>query len=89
MKAGTDTHIKAAEEHLEFNADSFADMSEEQIKTELLTHLEAKAGASGGKLSGVEISDYLYNFDVEKDILDEVYDSSVLLLVFAPRSLWY
>lgn len=75
VKAGTDTYIKAAEEHLEFNADSFADMSEEQIKAELLTHLEAKAGASGGKLSGVEISDYLYNFDVEKDILDEVYDS--------------
>ena len=50
------------------------DATQEQVKTEILKRLEARAKYKGNKLTYSDISDYLEAVELDKNFVDEIYD---------------
>ncbi len=56
-------------------AEEVAGLSSEQMKEELIKKLEAKAKEKGNALTYADMSEYLDNLDLDKNVMDEIYDT--------------
>lgn len=56
-------------------AEEVAGLSSEQMKEELIKKLEAKAKEKGNALTYADMSEYLDSLDLDKNVMDEIYDS--------------
>ena len=56
-------------------AEEVAGLSSEQMKEELIKKLEAKAKEKGNALTYADMSEYLDSLDLDKNVMDEIYDT--------------
>jgi RNA polymerase primary sigma factor len=56
-------------------AEEVAGLSSEQMKEELIKKLEAKAKEKGNALTYADMSEYLDSLDLDKNVMDEIYDA--------------
>ncbi len=56
-------------------AETFAGMSPEQIKNELISQLVKKAKTKKNILTYTDMADYLDSFDLDKNVVDEIYEA--------------
>ena len=59
----------------EFKAEEFGNLTPEQLKVELIKRLEEKGKSNDNHLTYVDVSDYLEHFDLDKTVIDEIYDT--------------
>ena len=55
--------------------EAFANMTPDQIKKELITQLAKKAKTKKNVLTYTDMADYLDAFDLDKNVVDEIYES--------------
>ena len=55
--------------------EAFANMTPDQIKKELITQLATKAKTKKNVLTYTDMADYLDAFDLDKNVVDEIYES--------------
>ena len=55
--------------------EAFANMTPDQIKKELITQLAKKAKTKKNVLTYTDVADYLDAFDLDKNVVDEIYES--------------
>lgn len=55
--------------------EAFAGMTPEQIKNELISQLTKKAKTKKNVLTYTDMADYLDSFDLDKTVVDEIYES--------------
>ena len=55
-------------------AEAFAGMTPDQIKNELISQLVKKAKTKKNVLTYSDMADYLDSFDLDKNVVDEIYD---------------
>ena len=55
--------------------ETFAGMSPEQIKNELISQLVKKAKTKKNILTYTDMADYLDSFDLDKNVVDEIYEA--------------
>ena len=55
--------------------EAFANMTPDQIKKELITQLTKKAKTKKNVLTYTDMADYLDAFDLDKNVVDEIYES--------------
>lgn len=55
--------------------EAFANMTPDQIKKELITQLAKKAKTKKNVLTYTDMADYLNAFDLDKNVVDEIYES--------------
>ncbi|MDY6038141.1 MAG: RNA polymerase sigma factor RpoD [Eubacterium sp.] len=69
--------IKEIEENKSpgFKVEELSGLSSEQLKVELIKRLEEKGRSKNNRLSYMDISDYLDHFDLDKNVIDEIYDT--------------
>lgn len=58
----------------EFKAEEFSNLTPEQLKVELIKRLEEKGKSNDNHLTYMDVSDYLEHFDLDKTVIDEIYD---------------
>lgn len=56
-------------------AEEVAGLSSEQMKEELIKKLEARAKEKGNALTYADMSEYLDSLDLDKNVMDEIYDT--------------
>ena len=59
----------------EFKAEEFSNLTPEQLKVELIKRLEEKGKSNDNHLTYMDVSDYLEHFDLDKTVIDEIYDT--------------
>ncbi len=59
----------------EFKAEELSNLSPEQLKIELIKRLEEKGKSNDNRLTYIDVSDYLEHFDLDKTVIDEIYDT--------------
>ena len=59
----------------EFKAEEFSNLTPEQLKIELIKRLEEKGKSNDNHLTYMDVSDYLEHFDLDKTVIDEIYDT--------------
>lgn len=59
----------------EFKAEELSNLPPEQLKIELIKRLEEKGKSNDNRLTYIDVSDYLEHFDLDKTIIDEIYDT--------------
>ena len=59
----------------EFKAEELNNLSPEQLKIELIKRLEEKGKSNDNRLTYIDVSDYLEHFDLDKTVIDEIYDT--------------
>ncbi len=59
----------------EFVSEEFQGMTSEQIRTELVKRLELKAKTKSNRLTYSDVADMLENLELDKNVIDEIYDS--------------
>lgn len=59
----------------EFKAEELSNLPPEQLKIELIKRLEEKGKSNGNRLTYIDVSDYLEHFDLDKTVIDEIYDT--------------
>ena len=59
----------------EFKAEELSNLPPEQLKIELIKRLEEKGKANDNRLTYIDVSDYLEHFDLDKTVIDEIYDT--------------
>lgn len=59
----------------EFKAEEFSNLTLEQLKVELIKRLEEKGKSNDNHLTYMDVSDYLEHFDLDKTVIDEIYDT--------------
>lgn len=59
----------------EFKAEEFSNFTPEQLKVELIKRLEEKGKSNDNHLTYMDVSDYLEHFDLDKTVIDEIYDT--------------
>ena len=59
----------------EFKAEELSNLPPEQLKIELIKRLEEKGKSNDNRLTYIDVSDYLEHFDLDKTVIDEIYDT--------------
>lgn len=59
----------------EFKAEELSNLPPEQLKIELIKRLEEKGKLNDNRLTYIDVSDYLEHFDLDKTVIDEIYDT--------------
>ena len=59
----------------EFKAEELSNLPPEQLKIELIKRLEEKGKSNDNRLTYIDVSDYLEHFDLDKAVIDEIYDT--------------
>ena len=59
----------------EFKAEELSNLPPEQLKIELIKRLEKKGKSNDNRLTYIDVSDYLEHFDLDKTVIDEIYDT--------------
>jgi RNA polymerase sigma factor, sigma-70 family len=59
----------------EFKAEELSNLLPEQLKIELIKRLEEKGKSNDNRLTYIDVSDYLEHFDLDKTVIDEIYDT--------------
>ena len=59
----------------DFAMDELAELSPDALHKELVRRLESKAKEKGNKLTYGDVTDYLENLELDKNVVDEIYDS--------------
>ena len=59
----------------EFKAEELSNLPLEQLKIELIKRLEEKGKSNDNRLTYIDVSDYLEHFDLDKTVIDEIYDT--------------
>lgn len=59
----------------EFKAEEFSNLTPEQLKVELIKRLKEKGKSNDNHLTYMDVSDYLEHFDLDKTVIDEIYDT--------------
>ena len=59
----------------EFKAEELSNLPTEQLKIELIKRLEEKGKSNDNRLTYIDVSDYLEHFDLDKTVIDEIYDT--------------
>lgn len=59
----------------EFKAEELSNLPPEQLKIELIKRLEEKGKSNDNHLTYIDVSDYLEHFDLDKTVIDEIYDT--------------
>ncbi len=59
----------------EFKTEEFSNLTPEQLKVELIKRLEEKGKSNDNHLTYMDVSDYLEHFDLDKTVIDEIYDT--------------
>ena len=59
----------------EFKAEEISNLPPEQLKIELIKRLEEKGKSNDNRLTYIDVSDYLEHFDLDKTVIDEIYDT--------------
>ena len=59
----------------EFKEEEFSNLTPEQLKVELIKRLEEKGKSNDNHLTYMDVSDYLEHFDLDKTVIDEIYDT--------------
>ena len=59
----------------EFKAEELSNLPQEQLKIELIKRLEEKGKSNDNRLTYIDVSDYLEHFDLDKTVIDEIYDT--------------
>ena len=59
----------------EFKAEELSSLPPEQLKIELIKRLEEKGKSNDNHLTYIDVSDYLEHFDLDKTVIDEIYDT--------------
>lgn len=59
----------------EFKAEELNNLPPEQLKIELIKRLEEKGKSNDNRLTYIDVSDYLEHFDLDKTVIDEIYDT--------------
>ena len=69
VKESEDTKVQ------EFKAEELSNLPPEQLKIELIKRLEEKGKSNDNRLTYIDVSDYLEHFDLDKTVIDEIYDT--------------
>lgn len=59
----------------ECKAEELSNLPPEQLKIELIKRLEEKGKSNDNRLTYIDVSDYLEHFDLDKTVIDEIYDT--------------
>ncbi len=59
----------------DFAMDELSELSPDALHKELVRRLESKAKEKGNKLTYGDVTDYLENLELDKNVVDEIYDS--------------
>lgn len=59
----------------EFKAEELSNLPPERLKIELIKRLEEKGKSNDNRLTYIDVSDYLEHFDLDKTVIDEIYDT--------------
>jgi RNA polymerase sigma factor, sigma-70 family len=59
----------------EFKVEELSNLPPEQLKIELIKRLEEKGKSNDNRLTYIDVSDYLEHFDLDKTVIDEIYDT--------------
>ena len=59
----------------EFKAEELSNLPPEQLKIELIKRLEEKGKSNDNRLTYIDVSDYLEHFELDKTVIDEIYDT--------------
>ena len=59
----------------EFKAEELSNLPPEQLKSELIKRREEKGKSNDNRLTYIDVSDYLEHFDLDKTVIDEIYDT--------------
>ena len=68
VKEIEDTKVQEFKEEL-------SNLPPEQLKIELIKRLEEKGKSNDNRLTYIDVSDYLEHFDLDKTVIDEIYDT--------------